>query len=94
MAEIHNVEDAVLGATDKIMSFETGRMANLADGSVLARLGNTMVLVTATASDKPREGASFFPLTVDMEEKKLCSRQNPRLVLPSRGSGQRGRDSR
>jgi len=77
MAEIHTVEDAVLGATDKIMSFETGRMANLADGSVLARLGNTMVLVTATASDKPRDGASFFPLTVDMEEKSYAAGKIP-----------------
>ncbi len=77
MAEIHNVEDAVLGATDKIMSFETGRMANLADGSVLARLGNTMVLVTATASDKPRDGASFFPLTVDMEERSYAAGKIP-----------------
>ncbi len=77
MAEIHSVEDAVLGATDKIMSFETGRMANLADGSVLARLGNTMVLVTATASDKARDGASFFPLTVDMEEKSYAAGKIP-----------------
>ena len=64
MADKHSVSDAVLGAPDKIMSFETGQLAGLADGAVLAQLGNTMVLVTATASDKPREGASFFPLTV------------------------------
>ncbi len=77
MAEKHSVEDAILGAPDKIMSFETGRLAGLADGAVLAQLGNTMVLVTATASDKPREGASFFPLTVDMEERSYAAGKIP-----------------
>ncbi|MGI9608292.1 MAG: polyribonucleotide nucleotidyltransferase [Acidimicrobiales bacterium] len=77
MADKHSVSDAVLGAPDKIMSFETGQLAGLADGAVLAQLGNTMVLVTATASDKPREGASFFPLTVDMEERSYAAGKIP-----------------
>ncbi len=77
MAEKHNVSDAVMGAPDKIMSFETGQLAGLADGAVLAQLGNTMVLVTATASDKPRDGASFFPLTVDMEERSYAAGKIP-----------------
>ena len=77
MAEKHTVEDAVMGAPDKIMSFETGQLAGLADGAVLAQLGNTMVLVTATASDKPRDGASFFPLTVDMEERSYAAGKIP-----------------
>ena len=77
MAEKHSVSDAVMGAPDKIMSFETGQLAGLADGAVLAQLGNTMVLVTATASDKPREGASFFPLTVDMEERSYAAGKIP-----------------
>ncbi len=77
MAEKHSVSDAVLGAPDKIMSFETGQLAGLADGSILAQLGNTMVLVTATASDKPRDGASFFPLTVDMEERSYAAGKIP-----------------
>jgi polyribonucleotide nucleotidyltransferase len=66
-----------MGAPDKIMSFETGQLAGLADGAVLAQLGNTMVLVTATASDKPRDGASFFPLTVDMEERSYAAGKIP-----------------
>ncbi|MBT8240524.1 MAG: polyribonucleotide nucleotidyltransferase [Acidimicrobiales bacterium] len=77
MAQKHSVSDAVMGAPDKIMSFETGQLAGLADGSVLAQLGNTMVLVTATASDKAREGASFFPLTVDMEERSYAAGKIP-----------------
>lgn len=48
---------------------ETGRLARQANGSVLVRYGDTMVLVTATASKEPREGIDFFPLTVDYEER-------------------------
>ena len=48
---------------------ETGKMAGLANGSVLVRYGDTCVLVTATASKEPREGIDFFPLSVDFEEK-------------------------
>ena len=55
--------------TDKTLTFETGKLAGLADGAVMARLGDTQVLVTATASSSPREFADFFPLTVDIEER-------------------------
>ena len=48
---------------------ETGKMAGLANGSCLVRYGDTAVLVTATASAKPREGVDFFPLSVDFEER-------------------------
>ena len=48
---------------------ETGKMAGLANGSVLVRYGDTCVLVNVTASKKPREGIDFFPLSVDFEEK-------------------------
>jgi len=48
---------------------ETGRIANQASGSVIVRYGDTIVLVTATASKGPREGIDFFPLTVDYEER-------------------------
>ena len=48
---------------------ENGKMAKQANGAVLVRYGETVVLVTATASDSPREGVDFFPLTVDYEEK-------------------------
>ena len=44
-------------------------MAKQANGAVLVRYGETVGLVTATASAEPREGVDFFPLTVDYEEK-------------------------
>ncbi len=48
---------------------ETGRMAQLANGSVLLRYGDTVILSTATSSNKPREGIDYFPLAVDYEER-------------------------
>ena len=53
----------------RTLTIETGKMAKQASGAVLARYGDTAVLVTATASAEPREGIDFFPLTVDYEEK-------------------------
>lgn len=49
--------------------FETGKMAGLANGSVLVRYGDTVVIVNVTASKEPRDGIDFFPLSVDFEEK-------------------------
>lgn len=54
---------------DRKMVVETGKLAQLANGSILIRYGETAVLVTAVASKKPREGVDFLPLTVDYEEK-------------------------
>ncbi len=51
------------------LQVETGKFAKQANGAVMVRFGDTAVLVTATASKNPREGADFFPLTVDYEEK-------------------------
>jgi len=51
------------------LTLETGRLARQAGGAVLVEYGDTMVLVTATSSAKPREGIDFFPLTVDYEER-------------------------
>ena len=56
---------------------ETGKMAKQANGSVLVRYGDTAVLVAVTASAKPREGADFFPLTVDCEEKMYSAGKVP-----------------
>ena len=51
------------------LSVETGYVARQAGGSALVRYGDTVVLVTATASKEPREGIDFFPLLVDYEER-------------------------
>src|SRR3954453_5451265 len=47
------------------ITFETGKLAKQADGAVIVRSGDTMVLATAQGRMEPREGADFFPLTVD-----------------------------
>ena len=53
----------------RTLSIETGRLAQLANGSVLVRYGDTVILSTTTASTSPREGIDFFPLSVDYEER-------------------------
>ncbi len=53
----------------KVFSLETGRLAKEAGGSVIVRLGDTMVMATTVSSDTPRPGIDFFPLLVDFEEK-------------------------
>jgi polyribonucleotide nucleotidyltransferase len=71
---IHTYEAVVGGRT---MSIETGRVAEQAGGAVLVRYGETVVLATATASAKPREGIDFFPLTVDVEERLYAAGKIP-----------------
>jgi polyribonucleotide nucleotidyltransferase len=51
------------------LTLETGQLAKQADGAILAKYGDTYVLVTATASEQRREGIDFFPLLVDYEER-------------------------
>lgn len=53
----------------RTLSFEFGRYAEQASGSTLVRYGDTALLVSATVSEKPRDGVDFFPLSVDYEEK-------------------------
>jgi polyribonucleotide nucleotidyltransferase len=61
----------------KELSIETGRMAKQADGSVVVRYGDTMVLVTAVASSSVRPGVDFMPLTVDYLEKTSAAGRIP-----------------
>ena len=51
------------------LSLEFGKVAELANGSVIVRYGDTVVVSAVTASDKPRDGIDFFPLSIDYEEK-------------------------
>ncbi len=55
-------------APGKVLSIETGRIAKQADGSVIVRMGDTMVLCTAVSAKEPKPGQDFFPLTVDHKE--------------------------
>ena len=64
---------------------ETGKMAGLANGAVLASYGETVVLCTATMSPKPREGIDYFPLSVDYEEKLYAVGKIPGSFLRREG---------
>jgi polyribonucleotide nucleotidyltransferase len=59
------------------ITFESGKLAKQADGAVLVRSGDTMVLATAQGRPDPREGADFFPLTVDVEERMYAAGKIP-----------------
>lgn len=53
----------------KVVTIETGKLARQADGAVTVRLGNCILLATVVANKEPKEGQSFFPLSVDYQEK-------------------------
>ncbi len=59
------------------ITFETGKLAKQADGAVVVRSGDTMVLATAQGRMEAREGADFFPLTVDVEERMYAAGKIP-----------------
>jgi polyribonucleotide nucleotidyltransferase len=62
---------------ERSIVLETGKLAKQAGGSVTARLGDTMVLSTATRSQVPRPGATFLPLSVDIEERMSSAGKIP-----------------
>ncbi|HEV7374189.1 MAG TPA: polyribonucleotide nucleotidyltransferase, partial [Pyrinomonadaceae bacterium] len=62
---------------DKELTVETGRVAKQADGSVVIRYGDTMLLVAAVAASSPREGIDFFPLTVEYRESNYAAGRIP-----------------
>jgi polyribonucleotide nucleotidyltransferase len=72
-----NVSTVSLTVGDQEISFETGKLAKQADGAVVVRSGETMVLATAQGRMETREGADFFPLTVDVEERMYAAGKIP-----------------
>jgi polyribonucleotide nucleotidyltransferase len=66
-----------ISGSDETLTFETGKLAFQSQGSVLATLGRTQVLVTANAARSVREGIDFFPLTVDVEERMYAAGRIP-----------------
>jgi len=72
--EMKTLEVEIAGKT---ISLETGRLAKQANGAVLVRCGDTVVLVAATVRDETREGQDFFPLTVDVEERHYAAGKIP-----------------
>ena len=77
MAEAISVSGTVTSGDGPELYLETGKLAGLAGGSVFARMGETSVLATATAAHSPRDGADFFPLTVDVEERSYAAGKIP-----------------
>ena len=67
------------------LSVEVGKMAGLANGSCLVRYGDTAVLCCATASEKPRDGIDFLPLSVDYEERMYAAGKIPGGYLKREG---------
>ena len=55
----------------RMVTIETGKMARQADGAVTVRQGNCILLATVVANKEPKDGQSFFPLSVDYQE-KVC----------------------
>jgi polyribonucleotide nucleotidyltransferase len=74
MTTVHTVEVEVGGHTVRL---ETGRLAKQANGAVLMRCEDTVVLVTAVAREEARENQDFFPLTVDVEERMYAAGKIP-----------------
>ena len=62
MTDAIRVSSPITG-TEKTLSFEAGRLAQLADGAVLAQIGDTVLLATVAAARSVRDGIDFFPLT-------------------------------
>jgi polyribonucleotide nucleotidyltransferase len=76
LAEAISVSAPISG-TDRSLSFEAGKLAQQADGAVVGRIGDTVVLATAVAARSVREGTDFFPLTVDIEERAYAAGKIP-----------------
>ena len=79
MATITEPRVATVSVTvgDQELTFESGKIAKQADGAVVVRSGETMVLATAQGKMEAREGADFFPLTVDVEERMYAAGKIP-----------------
>ncbi len=77
MTEPVSVTGSVTGGDGPTMTLETGKLAGLASGSVMAQMGDTSVLVAATGARHVRDGIDFFPLTVDVEERSYAAGKIP-----------------
>ncbi|MBR5782975.1 MAG: polyribonucleotide nucleotidyltransferase [Clostridia bacterium] len=83
MYENHKIFKTEFAGRELIV--ETGKFAQLSNGSALIRYGNCVVLANATASAKPRDGIDFFPLSVDFEERMYAAGKIPGGFLKREG---------
>src|SRR6266566_60921 len=72
-----NLQKREIQIGSRRISIETGKLAKQADGAVVVRSGDTVVLVSACAAANPREGIDFLPLTVDYKENTYASGRIP-----------------
>ncbi len=71
------IQERSIEVNGRILTIETGRVAEQADGAVMVRYGETVVLSTVVGAKEPAEGIDFFPLTVDYEEKMYAAGKIP-----------------
>lgn len=76
MADAIRVSGPISG-TDKVLTFETGKLAQQSQGAVVASIGRSTVLATANAAKDVRPGMDFFPLTIDVEERAYAAGKIP-----------------
>ncbi|MGB5930258.1 MAG: polyribonucleotide nucleotidyltransferase, partial [Cyclobacteriaceae bacterium] len=69
----------------RTISIETGKLAKQADGAVVVRMGDTMILATVVGSQEAREGVDFLPLSVDYQEKFASAGRIPGGFLKREG---------
>lgn len=69
----------------RVITIETGKLARQADGSVMVRMGNTMLLATVVAREEAKEGVDFLPLSVDYQEKFAATGKIPGGFLKREG---------
>ncbi len=81
---LHSVEVDLGGG--RTVTLETGKMAKQANGAVIVRSGDSVVLVTACTSPDPKPGASFFPLTVDYREYTYSAGRFPGGFIKQKGA--------
>ncbi len=71
----HTIVSGQIGQNE--ITLETGKIAKLADGAVMVRSGETIILVSAVSATKLRDGQDFFPLTVDYKERAAAAGKFP-----------------
>ena len=87
------LETVQIDLDGRTITLETGRMAKQADGAVVVRSGDSVVLVTAVSAPEPKAGASFFPLTVDYREYTYAAGKVPGRLHQARRPALRKGDS-
>lgn len=74
------IEKTIDLGNDRIITLQTGKLARQADGAVLLKMGNTMLLATVVAAEEAREDTDFMPLSVEYKEKYASSGRIPGVL--------------